>query len=110
MPSDLQRRGGALKASSRSSVVADVKEAISMTRSMAETVESLGAERRAAAARREADGVQMAGGFQSLGAFLRAVAEAAGPYAVVTDPRLVRAPSGANEGTPSAGGFLVPTL
>lgn len=48
------------------------------------------------------------GGFESLGHYARAVISAAGDN-VKPDERLVRAgPSGANEGDPTAGGFLIP--
>jgi HK97 family phage major capsid protein len=46
------------------------------------------------------------GGFRNIGEFLIAVSRAAG--AGPTDKRLVRAPAGASEVDPTAGGFLVP--
>jgi HK97 family phage major capsid protein/HK97 family phage prohead protease len=45
------------------------------------------------------------GGFQSLGANLRAIARAARDRTI--DDRLVRAPSGASEADPAGGGFLI---
>lgn len=111
MPNEPLRRAGGPTRSHQSAPALDV--AVSDTLAALREASDAIISRAASTPRARSLGVKakQSGGFDTFTAYLRALATAAAPATAEADVdrRLVRAPMGASEGNPTAGGFLVPT-